>query len=84
MITDAFISFFTTVVGGIFGLLPTWDVTVGSFVELGSAIGKAGSMFSQWFPVGTLALCIGVLTAARIALSGWNVIVWIWEKIPFN
>lgn len=67
----ALVSFVSAIVTGLPSVsLPVADLTV--FFEW---VGRTVRLLGEYFPVATLALCLAVVLAARLALLAWNVVL---------
>lgn len=82
MITDALVQALLGIVTYLLGLLPYWEAPVADWAQMGAYVGNSARLFGGYFPLGTLAACLGVLVAARFALFAWTVVVWVWGQIP--
>lgn len=81
MILDAIIGLLVSFLTAVFSLFPAYSLP-GSMTALGSSIGSALNGAGQFFPIGTLGICIGAIVGARVFILGWALVVWLYTKIP--
>lgn len=82
MIFDRIMQALLGFVEGILALVPSYELP-SSVLELGDSIGQAVASVNGVFPVVTLGACIGVLLVALLFKAGWQLIAYVYEKIPF-
>ncbi len=81
MIVDALIGFCVGILRVLVELLPTWTPPAesGSF---GTTAGGMVGMLSGYFPILTLAICLGVVFGVKILASVWQAVVSIYDRVP--
>lgn len=62
--------------------LPEFPYDFAPLVDGAEEVGAIASTANGWFPVTTLGLCIGFLFALRLVLSGWQMALFIYARIP--
>ncbi len=83
MIVDALIGFCVGILRVLVELLPTWSPPTepGSF---GTSAGGMVGMLSGYFPILTLAVCLGVVFGVKILASVWQAVVFIYDRVPLK
>lgn len=83
MIPDLFMSLISTVLTGALSLVPEWEFPsswAGGAASLGSSAGSVNGIF----PVVTLAVVCGALLLLRMLLFAWDLIVFVYDRIPLK
>lgn len=83
MIFDKVISILFGLLGALLGLLPAWSFDTG-FSDAASALTQGVQIANAFFPVQTLGICLAAVLGLRAAMGGWQVAVWLYDKIPFK
>lgn len=83
MILDAILAILFGLVEGVLSLFPAY--TLPSSVPASfSSLGATASGLNGIFPVGTLGVCIGIVIAFRVVIALVQLLVWVWDLIPFK
>jgi hypothetical protein len=83
VIFDAIAKLLVAVVKGVMGLFPAYEMPSG-LASLGDSIGGSLAGVSAVFPVGTVGVCLALLIGARIILSVFNLVVFVYQLIPLK
>jgi hypothetical protein len=83
MLIDAIVQAGLLVIGGVVGLFPAYTLPT-TVTTLGSNLGSAVAGANSIFPVITLGLCLGVALGGILFLALWNVLVLVYDLIPFK
>lgn len=83
MILDLLVSGALTLLTGLLGLFPAYDLP-GSMTSLGSELGAAVAGLNGVVPVVTIGVCLGIVLAARLFIAGVALVQWVYGLIPFN
>jgi hypothetical protein len=82
MIIKWFFDLFFGLLHLIFTALPTWNIDWDHFgADLGE-VGRYAQSLNAWFPVNTMAVCMGLLIGARLGLFSWTLVLFIYNRIP--
>ena len=81
MILDLLVKAVVTIFTGLLGLVPAYSPD-STFSTAGASLGATVSAANGVFPVVTLGACIGALVLARLFLVGWELVVFIYDRIP--
>lgn len=83
MIFDLIFSFLASVLTAFLTLIPAYDLPP-EVRNLGADIGGAVAGANAFFPVVHVGICIGLVIAARIFLALWDLLVFIYDRVPFK
>lgn len=84
MIVEALWGMVTGLVAGLFSLIPSWNVDTSAVSTALGAIGSMGSLGDGYFPVTLMCICLGIVLGTKIVLDVWNLVVFLYELIPFK
>lgn len=81
MITEALLSVVVGLVEWIVSITPTFgvelDLDLAGFFE---DVGENAQRLNGWFPVATLAICIGILLAVQAITTVWGFVLWLYHQ----
>lgn len=83
MILDAILTILFALVEGFLGLFPAYDLP-SSVPQSFSVIGQTAGQLNGIFPVGSLGACIAVAVGFRLVIALVQLLLWVWELIPFK
>jgi hypothetical protein len=75
MVTDALLNFFRSIVGGIFSVLPAWNLQ--PYPQAVTGIREWVVYYDAWGPVAEILQVSAVLVASFIAMVAFRFILWI-------
>lgn len=81
MILDALVIAVTTLMTGFLGLFPAFEFD-SEMLSAGSGLGGAISGLNGIVPIVAIGQCILIVLACRLALAGWDLIVFIYDRFP--
>lgn len=81
MILDRIISAIVGLVSGVLGLFPSWSFGL-DLESTGSTLGQALGVADNYFPVGIVLTCLGVVLGLKVALLVFNAVVFVYRLIP--
>lgn len=83
MIFDLIFAFLRSVVTALLTLIPSYDLPA-SVSNLGGDLGGAVAGANAFFPVEHVGICIGLVVGVRAFLMLWDVLVWLYDRLPFK
>lgn len=84
MIIDAILGAFLGALEGLFSIMPAWDPDLDALETNAEKIGEAASLLNGYIPLGTIMIVLGILVTARVALMAFQLIQWVWDRLPLT
>lgn len=81
MLVDAIVIAVTTLMTGFLGLMPAFEFN-SQMLSAGAGLGSAINGLNGIIPVHAIGICIGIVLACRLALVGWDLLVFIYDRFP--
>lgn len=83
MILDALIGLVVAILEGILAMLPSFTLGV-DLTAFGELAGQGAGIIGAAFPVAALGICILALVAVRVGSTLWNLVVFIYDRLPWK
>ncbi|MDR1188132.1 MAG: hypothetical protein LBK95_11875 [Bifidobacteriaceae bacterium] len=80
MITEFILECLFGLIRGLIALGPSYTPPVADAASQASMVGATASGLNSYAPVGTLALVLALLVAAKLALMVWQLVVFIYHQ----
>lgn len=79
MIGEVLFSIFAGLLSGFLSLFPpmAWNLTAAT--AIGNVAARAG-LWNGYFPVQTLALCLGLVLTLRVFMSGYRLVLFVYHQ----
>jgi hypothetical protein len=84
VIVDLLLGALVAMMRGILDLVPVWELDAAALATSGQTVGSFAGMLSGYFPVATLAFSLLTILGFKVFMSGWRLIVFVYDKLPFK
>lgn len=80
MVTEAIVSALIGILQGLVSPLPTMTVDASTINTQATSAGALASAMNGYAPVQTLGVALALVFGVKVALLGWQVVVWIYHQ----
>lgn len=83
MIFDAIVGVLLSLVTGLLGLVPAFQLP-NSMMSFGANVGTRAAALDDILPITAIGVCFVILIGVRLFIGAFQLIVFVWELIPFK
>ncbi|MCW3038203.1 MAG: hypothetical protein JWM31_108 [Solirubrobacterales bacterium] len=72
------------VLTGLLSLIPAWAMPAQATANTAQTFGSMFAWANGYAPIFHILAAVGVVLGFQVLVSGWTVLVWVYDRIPFK